>query len=417
MLDNRYTITAKLGDGGMGAVYLGTQHSVGRDVAIKMIAPSLVSDPLAIKRFLREANLASQLSHPNAVAVLDFGQTPDGLLYLVMELVRGRTLATLLDDEPALSPQRVVRIASQICDALEGAHALQIVHRDLKPANVMLISGGRDLVKVLDFGVAKSVNTNATAMTNTGAMIGTPAFMPPELAVGDECDARTDLYSLGCMLYAMLTGRLPFAASTVHEMIHKHASEDPEPMSEVPGALAAVVMRLLAKQRDDRFPSAAAARDALEAAIDAMRSSAPVVASLPSAATPPPETLSSIAGEPPPRKRRLVGIAALGVVVLAAAVVAFVALGRDDDRAPTSQAIPAAATPPPVREPTTIVAPPKPAAEPTAPTAPATVTTSPAHVVEKPRHVHHETAPKAGSATTAPTPTPAAPGSDDNTPF
>ena len=269
-LDGRYTIVEKLGQGGMGAVYRGSQHSVGRDCAIKVISSNLVSDADVIKRFLREAKLASRLSHPNAVAVLDFGQTEDGVFYLAMELVTGRTLDQVLKAEKVFRPERVVRIGAQVCDALEGAHALQIVHRDLKPSNIMLLNRGRDLVKVLDFGLAKSLapDQTSTTMTGAGALLGTPAFMPPELALGQPCDGRADLYSLGCVLYLLGSGRLPFVSTSAHELIALHGTEKAPPMLGVPPALAKVVERLLEKDPDARYQSAAEAREALEAAVD-----------------------------------------------------------------------------------------------------------------------------------------------------
>jgi serine/threonine-protein kinase len=276
-LDGRYTIIEKLGQGGMGAVYRGTQHSVGREIAIKVISAHLVADRDAIKRFLREAKLASRLSHPNAVSVLEFGQTDDGLLYLVMELVAGRTLDQVIKSERVLRPERVVRIGTQVCDALEGAHALQIVHRDLKPANIMLLSQGRDLVKVLDFGLAKSVAPDqaATTMTNAGALLGTPAYMPPELALGGTCDGRADLYSLGVILYLLGSGRLPFESESAHELIAMHGHERAPAMTGVPPALAAVIDRLLEKDPDKRYQSATDARDALDASLDSRMTTPP----------------------------------------------------------------------------------------------------------------------------------------------
>ncbi len=218
-IDGRYTILEKLGQGGMGAVYRASQHGLDREVAIKVVSAHLVSDPAVVKRFLREAKLASRLSHPNAVGVLEFGQTEDGVFYLVMELVTGRTLDHVIKSEKVLKPERVVRIGMQVCDALEGAHSLSIIHRDLKPANIMLLAKGRDLVKVLDFGLAKVVGADQTTvtMTNAGALLGTPAFMPPELALGLPCDARADLYSLGVVLYLAGSGRLPFMSDSPHE--------------------------------------------------------------------------------------------------------------------------------------------------------------------------------------------------------
>jgi serine/threonine protein kinase len=269
-LDGRYTILEKLGQGGMGAVYRSSQHSVGRDCAIKVVSANLVSEPDVIKRFLREAKLASRLSHPNAVAVLDFGQTEDGVFYLVMELVAGRTLDQVFKAEKVFKPERVVRIGAQVCDALEGAHALQIVHRDLKPSNIMLLNRGRDHVKVLDFGLAKSVapDQTSTTMTNAGALLGTPAFMPPELALGQPCDGRADLYSLGCVLYLLGCGHLPFQSTSAHELIAMHATEPAPPMPDVPPALGAVIDRLLQKDPALRYQSASEAREALEAALD-----------------------------------------------------------------------------------------------------------------------------------------------------
>jgi serine/threonine protein kinase len=278
VLDGRYTIQEKLGQGGMGAVYRGSQHSVGREVAIKLVTPQLVSDSDVIKRFLREAKLASRLSHPNAVAVLDFGQTDDGLFYLVMELVTGRTLDQVVKQEKKLKPERVVRIGMQVCDALEGAHALQIVHRDLKPANIMLLTQGRDLVKVLDFGLAKSLapDQTSTTMTNAGALLGTPAFMPPELALGQSCDGRADLYSLGCILFLLGSGRLPFVSESAHELIAMHGMQPAPPMAGVPSQLAEVIDRMLEKDPKNRYQSAAENREALEAALDAHRIMTPV---------------------------------------------------------------------------------------------------------------------------------------------
>ncbi|HEX4455957.1 MAG TPA: serine/threonine-protein kinase [Kofleriaceae bacterium] len=355
-LEGRYTIVEKLGEGGMGAVYRGTQHSVGREVAIKVITPSLVSHTEVIKRFLREAKLASRLSHPNAVGVLDFGQTSDGVFYLAMELVKGRTLDDVFRADGAFRPERVVRIGTQICDALAGAEALKIVHRDLKPSNIMVLDGTRDLIKVLDFGLAKSVapDSAATTMTGSGALLGTPAFMPPELALGQPCDGRADLYSLGCILYLLASGRLPFTATNVHELIASHAGETPPPMINVPDALAQVIARLLEKDPAARYQTAAETQAALDAAIDirAFQSQPNLRSGMrlgPDARTdalaathigtsPPTVSLSP---RPPSRRRWPLAVAAALVVL--AAVIGFVAIGSN---APTKPA-----TPPPAAAP------------------------------------------------------------------
>jgi hypothetical protein len=269
-LNDRYTINEKLGSGGMGTVYRGLQHSVGRDVAIKVVNAALVTNPDVIKRFLREAKLSSRLSHPNAVSILDFGQTPDGLFFLVMELLEGRTLDKVLKLDGRFRLPRVVRVGAAICEALEGAHRLSIVHRDLKPANVMVLDGtdGRDLVKVLDFGLAKSLSqdTTGTTMTMSGALLGTPAYMSPEAARGAEVDERGDLYSLGCILYVLASGRVPFQSDSIHELLSMHTNVTPPPLSGVPAPVAAVIMRLLAKDPVERFRTAAATRHALEEA-------------------------------------------------------------------------------------------------------------------------------------------------------
>src|SRR5665647_3050229 len=255
----------------MGAVYRGNQRSVDREVAIKVVSPQLMADPDMIKRFLCEARLASRISHPNAVAVLDFGQTSDGVFYLVMEFVAGRTLEAILRDEHTLDSERTALIGAQICHALEGAHALPIVHRDLKPANVII--DANDFVKVLDFGIAKSLSpdTISSTMTNAGAIMGTPGFMPPEIGLGRPCDERADLYSLGCILYLAASGRLPFEADALPEMMLKHAVDPVPPLVDVPAALATVIVKLLQKQPDDRYQTATETRVALEATIKGSR--------------------------------------------------------------------------------------------------------------------------------------------------
>ena len=352
-LDGRYTILERIGRGGMGMVYRAEQHSVDREVAIKVVGSGWATDPDMIKRFLREAKLASRLSHPNAVSVLDFGQTSDGVFYLVMELVTGLTLDAVLSDEPIFAPERVIRIGIQICEALEQAHALSIIHRDLKPANIMVMSPGRDFVKVLDFGLAKSLSPDqtSTTMTGAGAMLGTPAFMPPELATGQPCDGRADLYSLGCILFLIGTGHLPFESESVHELIAAHGSERAPPMTGVPASLATIVGRLLEKLPADRFQSAAATRAALESCLDLTRTPipgatlVPVRSALASAATLPPQ--------PVPRRRRYWPVVILAASAIAAGTVIWVA-----NDTPTPSPVIAPAQPPVVVPPPSHVDPP-----------------------------------------------------------
>ena len=387
-LDGRFTILEKLGQGGMGAVYRARQHSMGREVAVKVLSAALVSDALSIKRFLREAKLASRLAHPNVVAVLDFGQTRDGVFYLVMELVEGQTLQAVLERKGRLELPRMLRIATQICDALESAHALPIMHRDLKPANVMVLPHGRDLVKVLDFGLAKSLSTDDTGgtMTGTGALLGTPAFMPPEIANGVAADHRADLYSLGCIMYAMGTGCPPFVTDSILEMISMHGSHPAPRMADMPEEIAAVVDRLLQKDPDWRYQSAAELRVALEEAYELTRTSRPVAspaglttpASGTSLATPRRreatlpdyhETMATLAASSdaiaPPKaasnrraRRRWLWLVAIVLGAMAAAAVVLVSSSSlpDPDR-PEGGAI---VEPPPQQHPPTQPAPPMP---------------------------------------------------------
>jgi serine/threonine protein kinase len=266
-LDERYEIRAPLGKGGMGTVYRGWQLSVDREVAIKVIHPKLSNDRSAVKRFLREARLASRLSQPNIVNVYDFGQS-QGVLYLVMELLRGHTLASELGKGRRLNAKRTVTIAAQLCDALEAAHAQGIVHRDLKPSNIVILDDppGRDLIKVLDFGLAKSlIQDSGSIVTNTDALLGTPLYMAPEQIEGSESDQRADLYSLGCILYEMLTGRPPFVDNAVSAVLARHVSDAPAGLpSHVPAKLNALVMRLLEKRVENRVQSAGEVRKILD---------------------------------------------------------------------------------------------------------------------------------------------------------
>lgn len=267
VLDERYEIRAPLGKGGMGTVYRGWQLSVDREVAIKVIHPKLSNDRSAVKRFLREARLASRLSQPNIVNVYDFGQSA-GVLYLVMELLRGHTLASELGKGRRLNAKRTVTIAAQLCDALEAAHAQGIVHRDLKPSNIVILDDppGRDLIKVLDFGLAKSlIQDSGSLVTNTDALLGTPLYMAPEQIEGRESDQRADLYSLGCMMYEMLTGRPPFVDTAVSAVLARHMSDTPGALpAHVPPKLTAVVMKLLEKKVEDRVQSAGEVRKVLD---------------------------------------------------------------------------------------------------------------------------------------------------------
>jgi serine/threonine-protein kinase len=272
--DGRYEIVRLLGEGGMGAVYQARQVAMDRMVALKLILAELVRSPAAAARFQREMKLTARIEHPNTIRVYDFGET-EGQLYLTMELLRGRTLAKALAEAGRLELPRLVRIATQVTRALSAAHSEGVVHRDLKPDNAMLIEqyGERDVVKVLDFGIAKSLDQQDAGMTSTGAVVGTPAYMSAEQAMGRAVDQRSDLYSLGIMLYEMASGRVPFQAPAVTAMLVAHATEMPAPLAQVapdihPG-LGALVDELLRKDPAARPQSARVVEQRLEALLGA----------------------------------------------------------------------------------------------------------------------------------------------------
>ncbi len=279
VVDGRFEIRGLLGQGGMGAVYRAWQRSVGRDVAIKLIDERHGRDPMAVRRFLREARLASQLSQPNTVSVLDFGQSSDGRLFIAMELVRGRTLAEVLAAEGPFAPARAAWIGVQLCDALEAAHRLQIVHRDLKPANVVLLDDppGRDLIKVLDFGLAKSLAESETKATDTGLVVGTPRYMAPEIILGERPTAQSDLYAVGVILGELATGKLMWDATSFPALAGQKL-QGSVVIHELPLGLRGVVARLIDPEMTRRPASASEVRALLRPVVADAEQSAPMPA-------------------------------------------------------------------------------------------------------------------------------------------
>lgn len=263
----RYRVDEALGVGGMGAVFRGRHLGLKRDVAIKVLHPDLTRDPEISKRFDREAHSASRLDHPNCLRVTDVGSTEDGVKFMVMDLLSGSELAERLG-EP-IAAERAVLMVLQILRGLEHAHEHGVIHRDVKPENIFITRDheGREVLKLVDFGIAKLAGggTNDTRMTKAGLIFGTPAYMSPEQAMGVEADARADLYAVGVILYEMLSGTAPFESDDPVKLVRMQVSRDPPPLpDEVPPALTAVVMKLLAKDRDERFQSAAEVRENLE---------------------------------------------------------------------------------------------------------------------------------------------------------
>jgi serine/threonine protein kinase len=286
LLGGKYRVLSKLGEGGMGTVFLAHHETIDRQVAVKVLLSSLMGDAVAMHRFEREARTISRMRHPNTVTIFDFGQTPDRDLYIVMEHLTGETVGDVLRREGRLEPLRATRIIRQVCASLREAHALGVIHRDLKPDNIFLTHIGEepDFVKVLDFGLAKlSDNEQTSRITQQGKVFGTPLYMSPEQASGAPLDHRSDIYALGVLLYEMLCGATPFAADTVLALLLKHIQEPPprpsvvRPELGLDPRLEAAVMRALEKdpaQRPQSVGEFARALDAWERSASARWSSA-----------------------------------------------------------------------------------------------------------------------------------------------
>ena len=268
ILGGRYRIGRVIGRGGMALVSQARDLRLGRDVAVKELRIDLAGDPTFQERFRREAQSAAGLNHPNIVAVYDTGEELDPqsqthVPFIVMELVEGRTLRDILREGRPILPQRALEFTAGVLDALAYSHKAGIIHRDIKPANVMLTTTG--IVKVMDFGIARAVSDTSSTMTQTAAVIGTAQYLSPEQARGESVDARSDLYSTGCLLYELLVGRPPFQGDSPVSVAYQHVRERPVPPSqldpEVTSAMHAVVLKALAKNPDDRYPDAEAMRD------------------------------------------------------------------------------------------------------------------------------------------------------------
>lgn len=273
-LDGQYRLDGILGEGAMGVVFRGTNLAVEKAVAIKMMRKETFAEPDAVERFKREAKVWSQLNHPSIAQVFDFG-LQDEMPYLVMELVDGDDLSDVLDREGPLAPLRAIAVMRQLASALEEAHRLGVVHRDIKPQNMMLLRykpGGRLVLKVLDFGMAKQVGNKSMSLTAPGILVGTPKYVAPEqVTEKPKIDGRTDLYAAGVLFYELLTGQPPFVG-TPHDVLFAHLGRQPEPLPEsIPACVQEVVMKLLRKKPDERYQSAVDLEHALEACEDTMR--------------------------------------------------------------------------------------------------------------------------------------------------
>jgi eukaryotic-like serine/threonine-protein kinase len=333
LIGGRYALGELLGRGGMAEVRKGTDSRLGRTVAIKRLRTDLASDITFQARFRREAQSAASLNHPAIVAVYDTGEVPasDGSNisqpYIVMEFVAGRTLRDILREGRKILPERALEIASGVLSALDYSHRAGIIHRDIKPGNVMLTPSGD--VKVMDFGIARAISDTSSTMTQTAAVVGTAQYLSPEQARGEPVDSRSDVYSAGCLLYELLTGRPPFIGDSPVAVAYQHVREPAAPPSDhdtdLPPEVDAIVMKSLAKRVEDRYQSAAAMRSDIERYL----AGHPVHVTPPPPPFDPPTTVTSptavVAPVPPPEEEEedrgtrpglLVFLAILLVIVL-----------------------------------------------------------------------------------------------------
>lgn len=274
----QFRIEEPIGAGGMGTVYRAHQTTLSRNVAVKILHPELASNPDAVRRFHREAKVATQLEHPNLVRVFLFGELPNEEgLYLIMEYLEGKSITDVLKTEGALPVPRALHLAAQVCEGVGVAHAQGIVHRDVKPENIMVVQrhGDADFVKVLDFGIARLLWDEQSALTQSGVIFGTARYISPEGASGEHTDARSDVYSIGVLVYQLLTGVTPFEAQTPVAMLMKHIHDRPAPLRtvgkghQVPQPVADAVMQALNKKPGHRYADATAFADALRSAASA----------------------------------------------------------------------------------------------------------------------------------------------------
>jgi len=303
----RYRICRRLGVGGMGTVYESQQITLDRKIALKVLRPELAGKEMAAKRFEREAKSASSIEHRNVVNILDFGHLETGELYYTMELLHGRDLSKVLKEEGALPWSRAGWIILQVVRAFAAIHDKGVVHRDLKPANCVLLDpkpgDDPDFVKILDFGIANLQDkTQATALTGASDIIGSAPYMAPEQVEGKEVDARTDIYSLGIMMYELLTGKVPFREQHIYKIMMQHLTEAPQPprelVPEIPPEVEAIILRSIAKKPEDRYQSMAEIELDLSLFVEKPQASAVLQRSLPSASSADRSAMGSSAGRP-----------------------------------------------------------------------------------------------------------------------
>ncbi|WP_299959406.1 Stk1 family PASTA domain-containing Ser/Thr kinase [uncultured Modestobacter sp.] len=347
VLGERYEIGGVLGRGGMAEVHRGRDLRLGREVAVKVLRQDLARDPSSQVRFRREAQAAASLNHPAIVAVYDTGEdrTPAGATpYIVMEYVEGETLRDVLRSEGRLSPERAMSLTADICAALDFSHRNGIVHRDVKPGNVMITPQGT--VKVMDFGIARAVSDSAATMTSTAAVIGTAQYLSPEQARGEGVDARSDVYSAGCLLYELVTGTPPFTGDSPVAVAYQHVREDPKTPSSInpaiPPELDAILLKAMSKNPANRYQSAADMRADLLRAVAGQRVEAtPVMSDAEKTtiigATPggyPGDEWTDEGADRTRKRNRVIAIVAAALVLIAAAVGIGIAVTDDGEEVP-----------------------------------------------------------------------------------
>jgi len=374
-----YKVTAQLGEGGMGIVYLAEHPAIGRKAAIKVLHPKLAADPEVVSRFFHEARASNAIRHPNIVEAYDYGTRPDGAPYIIMEYLEGESLSARLKRLGRLPLRAALEFGHQAAGALAAAHDKAVVHRDLKPDNLFVTADprvpGAEQIKILDFGIAKlaaSVENEISHKTRTGVLLGTPLYMSPEQCLGvKDVDHRTDIYSLGCILHEMLSGTPPFNSEGFGALVNMHINEPPVRVSkhrpDVPAAVDRLILRMLAKKADERFPTMSAVQQAIApelaraptprpSELGSAISSDATVREMRSATTLSAAASGRVGTEPGPSSRRRglrVGLAA--AVLLGAGGAAVVALRSHQPSppppvvlAPTPQpAAPAPSAPPP----------------------------------------------------------------------
>ncbi len=333
VLSGLYKVDKRIGEGGMGTVYMAVHIHLNKPFAVKVLSDKVAANKMAVDRLLQEAQTASSIDHDNIVDVVSFDTTDEGRVFLVMEFLEGFSLADLVEKGP-MRPERVLPIAYQLCQALEAAHDRGVVHRDLKPENVFIVrKRDLDFVKVLDFGISKVKTAEAeqVRMTRTGQLVGTPLYMSPEQARGEsDVDRHADIYALGVILYEMLCGRPPFEGGNYFQLLWKHGNESPKSLSEridISPELDAVVMKALEKKPEDRHQSMAELEQALMAAAPEIGAHPSRLVTMPprqAVATPDPQTSEASL----PKKPSM--LPWIGTVVAFIAVVVLALRGEPD---------------------------------------------------------------------------------------